>query len=68
MQKINRGGEIMNQKADLKSLNGRVIKIIDELADITQGYAELEAWNKMGILETVINDLKDGFLDDIMNS
>ena len=59
---------MMNQKSDLKSLNGRVIKIIDELADITQGYEEMEAWNKTGILETVINDLKDGFLDDIMNS
>ncbi len=58
----------MSQSADLKELNGRVIKIIDELADIVQGYAELDAWNKTGLLETVINDLKDGFLDEIMNS
>lgn len=56
----------MNREENLKNIGQRVIRVIDELASISQEYIRLEEWSKAQLIETPLIELKEGFIDEIM--
>lgn len=56
----------MNREENLKNIGQRVIRVIDELASISQEYIRLEEWGKAQLIETPLIELKEGFIDEIM--
>lgn len=49
----------------VKELDEQIIKAIEMLRDINQGYANWDEWDKTKVIDSALNALKEGFKTEI---